>query len=69
MTNNLNKNKQKRIKEIEERKIEILLETEKINKRYGKKISKLRSEYSQLDKEQYYLRLDLIKKKGVIPCE
>jgi hypothetical protein len=62
MTNKMNK--QKRLREIEDRKMEILLEIEKSNKCYGEEISKLNSEYAQLDKEQYYLQLDLIKKKG-----
>ncbi len=62
MTNDLYKNKKKRRREIEDRKIEILLETGKINKRYSEKISKLTSEYTQLDKEQYYLQLELITK-------
>ncbi len=57
-------NKQKRLREIEDRKIEILLETEKINDSYSEEISKLRSEYKQLDEEQYYLQLELIKKGG-----
>ena len=64
MTNDLKKNKKIRLREIEDRKIEILLEIEKINKCFGKEISNLRSEYKQLDKEQYYLQLDLIKKGG-----
>jgi hypothetical protein len=64
MTRNSYENKQKRLREIEDRKIEILMETEKINKGYGKRISKLRSEYRQLDKEQYSIQLYLIKKGG-----
>jgi hypothetical protein len=61
MTGNSFENKQKRLREIEDRKIDILMETEKINKSYGYKISKLRSEYRHLDKEQYYLQLELIR--------
>jgi hypothetical protein len=64
MTNDLYKNKRKRLREIEDRKIEILLEIEKINKCYSKEISNLRSEYRQLGMEQYFMQLVLITKGG-----
>lgn len=63
MVNKLQEDKQKRLKEIEDRKIEILVEIGKINKSYGEEISKLRSEYIQLDNEYYSLKLELMKEK------
>ena len=57
------KSKQERLREIEDRKLEILLETADINKEYHKKILALDSEYRRLDKEYYNLKLDLIKQK------
>jgi hypothetical protein len=47
-------NKRKRISNIQDRKIEILMEFGLINKRIGE----LRSEYSMLDKEYYGLWLE-----------
>jgi hypothetical protein len=63
MANNIKTRKQKRLREIEDRKIEILLETGRINDRYGKTISRLDSEYKQLDEEYYQLQLDLFRSK------
>ncbi|UCE38351.1 MAG: hypothetical protein JSW00_03690 [Thermoplasmata archaeon] len=63
MTDNSKEDKKIRLREIEDRKIEILLKTEKIGRCYSEEVSKLRSEYSQLDKEQYYLQLELISEK------
>lgn len=54
---------QKRLKEIEDRKIEILLEIADINKYYKEKISQLSSEFAQLDEEYYNLQLELINQK------
>jgi hypothetical protein len=54
---------QKRLKEIEDRKIEILLEIAVINDNYNKMVSQLDSEYTRLDKEYYNLKLELINTK------
>jgi hypothetical protein len=56
-------NKQERLSEIEDRKIEILLEISNINDNYNEKVSRLNSEYARLDKEYYNLQLELINKK------
>ena len=55
--------RQKRLKEIEDRKIEILLEIADINDNYDKQVSRLNSEYARLDKEYYHLKLELIGEK------
>lgn len=54
MVENWIENRQKRLGEINDRKMEILLEFGHINKR----IEELRTEYSRLDKEFYELWLD-----------
>ena len=61
MINNNLKSKQNRLREIEDRKIEILLEIANINDNYKKKVSWLNSEYARLDKEYYQLKLLLMK--------
>jgi hypothetical protein len=63
MTNKKNLKKQNRLKSIEDRKIEIILEIARINDNYSEKLSQLNSEYIRLDKEQYELKLEFIKKK------
>jgi hypothetical protein len=63
MTDNQNNKIQKRLNEIEERKMEILTETAKTNEKYSVRISKLNSEYSQLDEEYFGLQLQMLKKK------
>ena len=55
--------KQQRLREIEDRKIEILLEIANINDNYSEKVSRRNSEYTQLDKEYYQLQLELLEKK------
>lgn len=55
--------KQQRLREIEDRKIEILLEIANINDNYSEKVSRRNSEYTQLDKEYYQLHLELLEKK------
>lgn len=62
MTNK--QNKQNRLVVIADRKVEILLEIAKINDDYNEKVSRLNSEYKQMDKEYYNLKLRLIKKKN-----
>jgi hypothetical protein len=63
MTNKIKLEKQQRLREIEDRKIEILLEIANINDNYSEKVSRLNSEYTQLDKEYYQLQLELLEKK------
>ena len=52
-----------RLREIEDRKIEILLETGKANRSYADRIIKLDTEYKQLDEERLRLFLELHRKK------
>jgi len=51
------------LKEIEDRKIKILLEISSIKNDYNAKISQLRSEYEQLHKKYYHFKLNLIRRK------
>lgn len=51
---------QKRLKEIEDRRIEILNEIADINKIYRKKISRFSAEFEKLGEEYYNLQLKLI---------
>jgi hypothetical protein len=67
MTNkNNSKSKQQRLREIEDRKIEIILEITNINDKYSEKVSLLNSEYERIDKEYYQLKLFSIKNIGVL---
>lgn len=50
--------------EIEDRKIEILLEIVRTNDRYGETIARLESEYEELDAEHFRLRLEQIRTRG-----
>jgi len=43
--------------EIEDRKIEILMEIAELNREYDERVSILREEYAELDAEYYLLRL------------
>ena len=52
--------KQQRIQEIEDRKIEILMEISRINKQYDDQVSRLNSEYEKLHKELYLLQIEVI---------
>ena len=63
MTNKKNQKKQQRLIEIENRKIEILLELGDINNNYNEKVSRLNTEYAQLDKEYYQLKIESIGKR------
>ena len=58
-----NKKNQQRLRQIEDRKIEIILEIAEINDNYSEKVSRLNSEYVQLDREYYHLKLELISGK------
>lgn len=51
-----------RMKEIEDRKIEILLETGKLNNRYSETIERLNKEYEELNKEYFELKIKLMNK-------
>ena len=57
---------QKRMTDIEDRKIAILLEIGDINNNYNEKVSKLNFEYEQLNKEYFQLQLGLINQKNCI---
>jgi hypothetical protein len=59
----MNNNLHKRLEEIEDRKIEILQEISEINRYYREEMSRLSSEFEQLDEEYYNLRLELITQK------
>jgi hypothetical protein len=63
MNNDLINDIQIKLKEIEDRRIEILMEIACINNNYSEKMSRLNSEYSRLDKEYYHLKLEMIRKK------
>jgi hypothetical protein len=55
----------RRMSEIEDRKVEILMETGEENARYSEKISRLNSEYERLDREYRDLLFRSIRgKKG-----
>jgi hypothetical protein len=53
----------KRLGEIEDRKIEILLELGSTNERYDETVSRLDSEYRRLDDEYLRLRMELMRTK------
>ncbi|UCE37473.1 MAG: hypothetical protein JSW00_18790 [Thermoplasmata archaeon] len=63
MTNKEDNERQNRLREIEDRKIEILLEIPNV-KENTEKISELNSEYVQLGDEYYNLKIELIKAKS-----
>ena len=63
MTRKKNSKNQKRLCEIEDRKIEILMEIAKINDNYNEQVTRLNSEYTRLDKEYYELRSEMIRSK------
>jgi len=55
--------RKRRIQQIEDRKIEILMEIARINKIYGEQISELNSEYEILHRELYMLQMKVISRK------
>jgi len=61
MTKYKSESKPERLKKIEDRKIEILMEIGETNKTYSINISKLQTEYKKLDKEQYHLLVEQIR--------
>ncbi len=52
-----------RLEEIEDRKIEILLEIGRANERYGATMKRLESEYERLDAEHFTLRLEMMRSR------
>ena len=58
------RSKQSRLVEIEDRKIEILLEIGRVNKGYGETVSSLEYEYDELDSEHFRLKLELMRSRG-----
>jgi hypothetical protein len=58
-----NINGKERLKEIEDRRIEILMEIARINDNYSKKVTELNSEYKQLGDEYYQLKMEMIRVK------
>ena len=58
---NCDRTTKERLGEIEDRKIEILMEIGETNDRYSETVSRLNSEYQRLDAEQYRLRLVLMR--------
>ena len=50
----------RRLREIENRKIELLMEMSEMNHAYDARISNLREEYAELDSEHYLLKLRCI---------
>ena len=63
MVRNVDGAKRQRLREIEDRKIEILLQTGKANRSYADTIIKLDSEYKQLDDEHFRLFQKLHRKR------
>ncbi len=55
---------QRRVVEIEDRKVEILLAIGRTNDRYSETISTLGSEYDELDAEHFRLKLELMRIRG-----
>ena len=52
--------RRRRLCEIEDRKIEILMEIAELNREYDERVSALREEYAELDAEYYEMRLERI---------
>jgi hypothetical protein len=65
MTNKMKLIIQQRLREIEDRRIEILMKIAYINDDYNERISQLNTEYAQLHEEYYQLQLELIRKKSL----
>lgn len=62
MTGGRHEDIRRRLKEIEDRKVEILLEIVHIDEDDLGRISELNSEFIELDEEQYRLKMELIRK-------
>ncbi len=52
-----------RLEEIEDRKIEILLEIGRANEKYSTYLKRLESEYERLDAEHFSLRLEMMRSR------
>ena len=52
-----------RMREIEDRRIEILMEIARLNSDYDEMISRLNKEYEKLHEEHYLIHMNLIKMK------
>ncbi len=50
--------RQRRLRWIEDRKIEILMELAEVNRDYDERVSSLREEYAELDSEYFTLRFE-----------
>jgi hypothetical protein len=62
--------RQRRLGEIEDRKIEILMEIAELNREYDERVSALREEYAELDAEYYQMRLErVLGERPVVPQE
>ena len=55
--------KHDRLEEIEDRKIEILLEIGRANEKYSTYMKRLESEYERLDAEHFTLRLEMMRSR------
>ena len=49
---------QQRLSELEDRRIEILMEIGEVNREYDERLTRLGSEYDRLTAEYYELRMD-----------
>ena len=54
--------KKRRIRVIEDRKIEILMKIAAINKEYAERVALLNTEYERLHRELYLLQIEMISK-------
>lgn len=61
MTTSSGMDDQRKLRDIEDRKIEILMEIAEINREYDGRMSRLKDEYAELDAEHYGLRLKRIR--------
>jgi len=52
-----------RLEEIEDRKIELLLEIGRVNREYSATVKGLESEYERLDAEHFNLRIEMMRAK------
>jgi hypothetical protein len=62
MTGGRHEDIRRRLREIEDRKVEILLEIAHVDGDDMGRLSELNSEFTELDEEQYRLRMELIRK-------
>jgi len=67
MRSKIEMERKRRIQQIEDRKIEILMEIASINKKYDEQFSRLNSEYESLHKELYRLQMEMLNKEYGLP--